>query len=147
MRQTPVDREDAAAKETCRRNERDGAHAVEPWIGIESRRLSRVPVFPVVASSTHEPLRWRRSCMTSNGRRDEIRDRLNRVFQEVFDDDAIQIFEAMTAKDIEEWDSLMHITLVVAIETEFALRLNAAEVGELENVGRMMDLLEERASR
>jgi acyl carrier protein len=85
--------------------------------------------------------------MTSNGRRDEIRERLNRVFQEVFDDDAIEIFEAMTAKDIEEWDSLMHITLVVAIETEFALRLNAAEVGELENVGRMMDLLEERASR
>ena len=77
-------------------------------------------------------------------RREQIRLRLNEVFQEVFDDDAIDIFEEMTAEEIEEWDSLMHITLVIAIEKEFDLKLNAAEVGGLENVGRMLNLLSER---
>ena len=79
-------------------------------------------------------------------RREEIRRRLNRVFIEVFDDDTIEIFDEMTAKDIEEWDSLMHISLVVATEKAFGVRLNAAEVGKLENVGAMLILLEERTS-
>ena len=79
-------------------------------------------------------------------RREEIRRRLNRVFIEVFDDDTIEIFDEMTAKDIEEWDSLMHISLVVATEMAFGVRLNAAEVGKLENVGAMLILLEERTS-
>ena len=76
---------------------------------------------------------------------DEIRERLNRVFQEVFDDDEIEIRDQMTAEDIEEWDSLMHVALVVAVENEFNMRLNAAEIGKLENVGAMIALIEERA--
>ena len=79
--------------------------------------------------------------------RERLRERLNEVFKEVFDDDDIQIFDEMTADDIEEWDSLMHINLVLAVEKEFNLRLKAAEIGELENVGRMLDLLEERAGK
>lgn len=78
-------------------------------------------------------------------KRDEIRTRLNRVFCEVFDDDEIAIFDEMTADDIDEWDSLMHITLVVACEKEFGVRLNASEVGKLDNVGAMLTLLEERS--
>jgi acyl carrier protein len=70
---------------------------------------------------------------------------LNEVFREVFDDDSIEIFDGMTAHDIEEWDSLMHISLVVAVERAFGVRLNAAEVGKLENVGAMIALLEKRA--
>lgn len=80
-------------------------------------------------------------------RRSHIRERLNNIFREVFDDETIQIFDEMTAKDIEEWDSLMHITLVITIEKEFGLRLNAAEVGNLENVGAMIAILEERATK
>ena len=79
--------------------------------------------------------------------RDTLRQRLNKVFQEVFDDESIQITDAMTANDIEEWDSLMHITLVVATEKEFGLRLNAAEVGKLENVGAMLTIIEERTTK
>jgi len=79
--------------------------------------------------------------------RTEIRKRLNRVFREVFGDDGIEISDAMTAKDIDEWDSLMHIVLVVAVEKEFGLRLNAAEVGKLENVGAMIDILQARAKK
>ena len=79
--------------------------------------------------------------------RNEFKERLNGIFCEVFDDETIEIFDSMTARDIEEWDSLMHITLVVAIEAEFGLRLNAAEVGKLENVEAMIALLQERATK
>jgi len=77
----------------------------------------------------------------------EIRRRLNRVFQETFDDESIEIFDEMTAADLDEWDSLMHITLVVAVEKEFGLQLNAQEVGQLQNVGQMLKILEERATK
>ncbi|MBF0383945.1 MAG: acyl carrier protein [Magnetococcales bacterium] len=80
-------------------------------------------------------------------KRQEITDRLNQIFQEVFDDDELQIFEEMTAKDVEEWDSVEHISLVIATEKEFGFRLNAAEVVQLENVGDMIDLLMERATK
>jgi len=79
-------------------------------------------------------------------KRDQMRLKLNEIFVEVFDDDEIKIFDAMTATDIEEWDSLMHITLVVATEKAFDVRLNAADVGKLENVGAMLDLLEAKLS-
>ena len=79
-------------------------------------------------------------------KRQHIRNQLNRVFQEVFDDESIQITEQMTAQDIAQWDSLMHITLIVATEKEFNLRLNAAEIGTLENVGAMIDLILKRAT-
>jgi acyl carrier protein len=70
-----------------------------------------------------------------------VRQKLNHVFRDVFDDDTIEIFDAMTAADIDEWDSVTHITLVLAVEKEFGVRLNAAEVGKLDNVGAMIELL------
>ena len=51
----------------------------------------------------------------------------------------------MTAADVDEWDLLQHIVLVLAVEREFRIRLNPAEVGKLENVGRMVDLLQAKA--
>jgi len=85
--------------------------------------------------------------MSENDPQQGIYERLNRVFQEVFDDDEIKITEGTTADDIEDWDSLMHITLVVAIEKEFSIRLNAAEVGKLENVGAMLKLIEAKVTK
>ncbi|MEO5345966.1 MAG: acyl carrier protein [Magnetococcus sp. YQC-9] len=76
-----------------------------------------------------------------DNRRQEVMTRLNRVFQEVFDDDTLQIQDDTTSKDIEEWDSVEHIALVIATEKAFGIRLNAAEVGRLQNVGAMVDLL------
>lgn len=73
--------------------------------------------------------------------RKKIRDSLNKVFRDVFEDDTIEIFDEMTSKDIEEWDSLMHIILVIAIEKEFDIRLNAGDLGNLDNVSKMIDLL------
>ena len=80
-------------------------------------------------------------------RRNVMQQRLNGVFRDIFNDGSIEVFDAMTAKDIPEWDSLMHIVLVVAVEKEFGIKLNAAEVGKLENVGVMLTLLEERAKK
>jgi acyl carrier protein len=76
----------------------------------------------------------------------EIHVRLNQVFQDVFDDDEMEIFPEMTARDVDDWDSLKHITLVLAVEKEFSVQLNAAEVGALENVGQMIALLQARAA-
>jgi acyl carrier protein len=78
--------------------------------------------------------------------KEALTQRLNEVFQDVFDDDAIRIFPEMTARDIDEWDSLKHITLVLAVEKAFSVRLKAAEVGSLENVGQMIDLLQKRTA-
>lgn len=71
----------------------------------------------------------------------EIRERLNVVFQDVFDDADIQIRDDMTAEDIEDWDSVAHITLILSVEKEFGILLNAAEIGKLSNVGAMIGLL------
>jgi acyl carrier protein len=76
-----------------------------------------------------------------------VKQKLNRVFRDVFDDDNIEIFDAMTAGDIDEWDSVTHITLVLAVEKEFGLRLNAAEVGKLDSVGAMIELLARRSAK
>jgi acyl carrier protein len=75
-----------------------------------------------------------------------ITKRLNVVFREVFDDDDILISDAMTADDLEEWDSVSHITLVMAVEREFGVKLTASEVGGLSNVGDMVRLLQDRAT-
>lgn len=79
--------------------------------------------------------------MTEATSRDEIKNRLSEIFHEVFDDDEIEIFDEMTANDIEEWDSLMHIGLIVAVEDEFDIRMTTAEIGELQDVGEMISLI------
>jgi acyl carrier protein len=71
----------------------------------------------------------------------EIKAQLNGVFRDVFDDNALEIFEEMTAKDVEDWDSLNHINLVVAVERSFRVRLTTREVSALEKVGDLIDLL------
>ena len=78
--------------------------------------------------------------------RNEIVNRLNAVFRDTFDDDDIQISNDTTARDIDGWDSIAHILLVLAVEREFRIKLTAAEVGELINVGQMIDLIIARPS-
>ena len=54
----------------------------------------------------------------------EIFERLNEVFRDVFDDDTITVTEDTTAADVDDWDSLMHITLISAVEDEFDIKFN-----------------------
>jgi acyl carrier protein len=73
--------------------------------------------------------------------REEVYERLNEVFQDVFDDEDITVNDATTADDIEDWDSLEHINLVVAVETEFGIKFNMGEVNKFKNVGEMVDII------
>ena len=71
----------------------------------------------------------------------EIRERLTQVFRQVFDDDALAIHDTMTADDIEDWDSLNHVNLVVATEKQFGVRFKTKEVHALKNVGDLVALI------
>lgn len=75
--------------------------------------------------------------------RKEILAKLNDIFHEVFDDDALVVTEATTADDIEDWDSLTHITLIASVEDEFDMKFSMKDVIGMKNVGEMVDILEE----
>ena len=77
----------------------------------------------------------------------EIYERLNEVFQDVFDDDSLTVTPATTAADIEDWDSLSHITLMAAVEDEFRMKFSMKEVVEMKNVGEMVALIAARRKR
>ena len=76
--------------------------------------------------------------------REEIYNNLDEVFQDVFDDDTIHVNDNTTADDIEDWDSLEHIGLIVAIERKFNIKFNMSEITSLKNVGEMVDIIMER---
>lgn len=77
----------------------------------------------------------------------EIFTRLNRVFQDVFDDDSIRVTPNTTADDIEDWDSLEHITLISAVEREFRMKFKMGEISSMKNVGEMASIIADRAKR
>ena len=70
--------------------------------------------------------------------------RLNKVFRDVFDDDSITVTPKTTANDIEDWDSLEHINLIVAIEKKFNIKFNMGEVTSMKNVGEMVKIIKSR---
>ena len=75
--------------------------------------------------------------------RTEIFERLNNVFRDVFDDDAITVTDSTTALDIKDWDSLTHITLLSAVEEEFGISFNMKDVVKMKNVGDMVDIIQD----
>lgn len=73
--------------------------------------------------------------------REEVFERLNEIFRDVFDDEDIEVNDFTTADDIEDWDSLEHINLVVEIENTFGIKFNMGEVNGMKNVGEMVDII------
>ena len=71
--------------------------------------------------------------------REEVFEKINEVFREVFDDESIELNDTVTAKDIDGWDSLMHITLVSEIEDAFDIHFDMRDVTKMRNVGDMVD--------
>jgi acyl carrier protein len=65
--------------------------------------------------------------------------RLNEVFQEVFADSELMVTRQTTTKDIEGWDSVMHVTLLVSVERAFGIRFRTSEVAGLKHVGELVD--------
>ena len=76
--------------------------------------------------------------------KEKIYELLNEVFQDVFDDEDIEVTAETTANDIEDWDSLEHINLVVAVEECFGIKFTMGEVTGMKNVGEMAAIIEER---
>ena len=71
----------------------------------------------------------------------EITTKLTAIFRDVFDDDSLVLRDDMTADDVAEWDSMSHVTLVVAAEREFGIKFRTAEIEELHNVGEFVSLI------
>ena len=74
--------------------------------------------------------------------RSAILEKLNGIFTDVLDNDDIKINETSTANDIEEWDSLTHIQLVVAIEKSFKVKFTTYEIQIWKNVGDMVNSIQ-----
>ena len=73
--------------------------------------------------------------------REELTARVTEIFRNNFDDDEIVLTDDTTAADIEDWDSLEQINLLVAMEREFGIKFSVGEVEGLRNVGEMLDLI------
>ena len=72
---------------------------------------------------------------------DAILRALTVIFQEIFDDDDISLKRETTALDIEEWDSLNQIKIIIACEKTFDVQLKPREISAMENIGDMVDHL------
>lgn len=73
--------------------------------------------------------------------REAAYEKLNEVFRDVFDDEAIVVNDATTSNDIEDWDSLEHINLVSAVEQAFGIKFSMGQVVTMKNVGEMVDII------
>lgn len=73
--------------------------------------------------------------------KEQILEEVQEIFREVLDNEEIVLNNATTADDVEEWDSLTHIQLIVAIEKNFNIRFTSLEILSWQNVGEMIDCI------
>jgi len=71
-------------------------------------------------------------------------EKLNALFCEVFDDEEIKIHPAITANDVDGWDSLSHVNLIVAVEGTFGIRFAQKELLTFKNVGDLLTCIEKK---
>jgi len=74
----------------------------------------------------------------------EILEKVNDIFIDTLDNKNVILEESTTNNDIDEWDSLSHILIVVAIEKEFEIRFNSDDIKKWINVGAMIDSVDEK---
>ena len=73
----------------------------------------------------------------------EIFSKLHEIFLDVFDLDELELTDETSANDIEEWDSLSHIQLIVAIEKAFGIKFTSLEIMKWRNVGEMVTSMQD----
>jgi len=78
---------------------------------------------------------------------DRIQEELTQIFHDVFADDSIVVHRGLTASQVDGWDSLTHVRLLLTTERKFGVRISAAESGRLKSVGDLMDLLRTKISQ
>lgn len=72
---------------------------------------------------------------------EDILSKVQNIFRDVLDEENISLTSQTTANDIEEWDSLTHIQLVVAIEKSFKIKFTSKEILSWKNVGEMVETI------
>lgn len=77
----------------------------------------------------------------------DILKELQPIFQDVFDDENLVVTNESNAESIDDWDSLSHIRLVVAIEKQFGIKFAFGELQELKNVGEMIEVIEKKLQK
>jgi acyl carrier protein len=79
---------------------------------------------------------------------DELRDKVQQIFRRIFHDKSLTIRDNMSAADVPLWDSLAHINLIIAVESEFRIKFATAEISKLkepgQDVGQFLQLLEQK---
>ncbi len=71
-----------------------------------------------------------------------IYESLTETFQDIFDDDALALRPELTANEVDGWDSLSHVRMILAVEQKFKIRFSASQVSSLANVGELVKLIE-----
>lgn len=74
----------------------------------------------------------------------QIYSRLARVFNEVFGDETIEVTPQLAARDVDGWDSVTHVRLILSVERAFKIKFTNSEIGNLENVGELVALIRAR---
>lgn len=74
----------------------------------------------------------------------EILETMNKIWRDELDNESITLTEISTAKDVEEWDSISNIQLVVATEKFFKIRFTSSEIAAFKNVGEMVDCIKNK---
>jgi acyl carrier protein len=74
----------------------------------------------------------------------DIYAQLRGIFEDVFDDDSIVVTPALSAKDVDGWDSLTHIRLILTVEKAFRVKFSTSEIGKMGTVGDLVTLIKAR---
>ncbi len=75
-----------------------------------------------------------------------IYDKLTGVFHDVFGDDEIVLNPQLTATDVDGWDSLAHVRLMLTVERAFSIKLTASDIGRLKSVGDLVELIARKSA-
>jgi acyl carrier protein len=76
--------------------------------------------------------------------RDDIKEGLNKIFREIFEDSSVVVKDETTAKDVKGWDSVSHIDMICMVEDAFKVKLTTKEVSSLNNVGELVSVIERK---
>lgn len=79
--------------------------------------------------------------------RESLLKEVNSIFIDVLDDESVKLTPETTANDVEGWDSLTHIQLIVAIEKRFKIRFGSREIQSWKNVGEMLETIDSKLQK
>jgi acyl carrier protein len=74
----------------------------------------------------------------------QVYDRLTQIFLDTFDDDSISVTPELSAKDVDGWDSITHIRLMLTVEKAFKIKFSTSEISDLKDVGDLVTLIKAR---